>query len=134
MQQLLRAILQVPEAAEAAQALREGCRSVAVTGLAAIHRALLAAALALDTGRVPVLLCADEGEARRLSGDLEALTGQTPLLLGARELYRPAGAVSSREFDHRRIAADGHVADVDPACQRTGRYLIHRKTSLAGAI
>ena len=127
MQQLLRAILQVPEAAEAAQALREGCRSVAVTGLAAIHRALLAAALALDTGRVPVLLCADEGEARRLSGDLEALTGQTPLLLGARELYRPAGAVSSREFDHRRIAALCRLASGEtPPMVATAEALLQR--------
>ena len=59
MRQLLQAILQIPEAAGAAQALREGRQPVAITGLAAIHRALLAAALAMDAGRVPVMLCAD---------------------------------------------------------------------------
>ncbi len=127
MRQLLQAILQIPEAAEAAQALREGRQPVAVTGLASIHRSLLAAALAMDTGRTPVLLCADEGEARRICGDLEALTGETPLLLCARELYRPAGSISSREFDHRRIAALCRLAAGEtPPIVATAEALLQR--------
>src|SRR5699024_6806430 len=127
MRQLLQAILQIPEAAEAAQALREGRQPVAVTGLASIHRSLLAAALAMDTGRTPVLLCADEGEARRIYGDLEALTGETPLMLCARELYRPAGSISSREFDHRRIAALCRLAAGEtPPIVATAEALLQR--------
>ena len=139
MRQLLQAILQIPEAAGAAQALREGRQPVAITGLAAIHRALLAAALAMDAGRVPVMLCADEGEARRLQGDLEALTGETPLLLCARELYHPAGSISSREFDYRRLAvlcrlaAGEHppmVATAEALLQRTAAPDTLRNASL----
>ncbi len=105
MEQLLRALLQIPEAAEAAAALGEGRYPVAITGLAAIHRAQLAAALALSTGKTPVVLCSDEGEAVRMAADLQALTGAQPLVLPSRELRPAAVAVTSRQFAHRRIAA-----------------------------
>ena len=75
-----------------------------MTGLSPIHRAQIAAALALQTRRPLVMVCAEEGEATRLAGDLQALTGGAPSLYGS-ELYVRPGAVTSREWEHRRIAA-----------------------------
>ena len=56
-------------------ALKEGKTPLALSGLAAVHRAHLAAALHKDTGRPLVLVCADDAEARRMAGDLAAFTG-----------------------------------------------------------
>ena len=105
MEPLLRALLKIPEVAEAAAGLAGGHGPVAMTGLSPIHRAQVAAALALQTGRPLVMVCAEEGEAGRLAGDLQALTGRTPLSLYGTELYIRPGAVTSREWEHRRIAA-----------------------------
>ena len=105
MEPLLRALLKIPEVAEAAAGLAGGHGPVAMTGLSPIHRAQVAAALALETGRPLVMVCAEEGEAGRLAGDLQALTGRTPLSLYGTELYIRPGAVTSREWEHRRIAA-----------------------------
>ena len=105
MEPLLRALLNIPEVAQAAEDLETGQTPVAMTGLSPIHRAQVAAALALQTGRPLVMVCAEEGEAGRLAGDLQALTGRTPLSLYGTELYIRPGAVTSREWEHRRIAA-----------------------------
>ena len=40
-----------------------------VTGLSPVHRAMTAAALRLKSGRPLLMLCADEGEARRQAAD-----------------------------------------------------------------
>ncbi len=87
MEPLLRALLKIPEVAEAAAGLAGGHGPVAMTGLSPIHRAQVAAALALETGRPLVMVCAEEGEAARLAGDLQALTA-VPLRDGA---VHPAG-------------------------------------------
>ena len=80
MEPLLRALLKIPEVAEAAAGLAGGHGPVAMTGLSPIHRAQVAASLALETGRPLVMVCAEEGEAARLAGDLQALTGRAPCL------------------------------------------------------
>ncbi len=138
MEQLLRALLALPEAREAAQALREGPCAVAITGLAPIHRSQMAAALSLAAGKPPVVLCADEGECARMAEDLRSLTGREVLTIPARELYHAAGAVTSREFDLQRLAAlcallegwEGPVvATVEAMLQRTGT-----REALLGAV
>jgi len=52
-----------------------------------------------------VFLCADEREARQLAGDLQSLTGETPVTLLAREWQFRPNAVSSREWERSRLAA-----------------------------
>ena len=62
-------------------ALDRGKSPLALSGLAAVHRAHLAAALHKDAGRPLAVICADDGEARRMAGDLSAFLGSdTPLL------------------------------------------------------
>ena len=75
-----------------------------MTGLAPVHRAQIAAALARESGRPLVVVCSDEGEASRLAGDLETLLGRAPLKLFARELFVRQGAVASRQWELGRIA------------------------------
>ena len=57
------------------EAVDQGKQTIALSGLSAVHRAYLAAALHQSTGRPLTLVCPDDGEARRLAGDLSALTG-----------------------------------------------------------
>ena len=105
MELLLQKLLEIPEAAALAEAVEKGGCPAAVTGLAAVHKAQLAAALARRTGRPLVMVCADEGEAGRLAGDLETLLGLPALRLCARELFVRPGAVASRQWETARIAA-----------------------------
>jgi len=104
MEQLLKTLLHIPEAAALAAAVENGGCPAAVTGLAPVHRAQIAAAVALETGRPLVMVCDHESEANRLAEDLQALLGQAPLKLYARELFVRAGTVVSRQWEHNRIA------------------------------
>ncbi len=104
MEQLLKTLLHIPEAASLAAAVENGGCPAAVTGLAPVHRAQIAAAVALETGRPLVMVCDHESEANRLAEDLQALLGQAPLKLYARELFVRAGTVVSRQWEHNRIA------------------------------
>ncbi|MDE7243692.1 MAG: transcription-repair coupling factor [Oscillospiraceae bacterium] len=105
MEQLLQTLLTIPEAGALAAAVESGACPAAVTGLAPVHRAQIAAALASDANRPLVMVCSDEGEAGRLAGDLEILMGQTPVRIFARELFVRAGTVISRQWEHNRIAS-----------------------------
>ncbi len=105
MEQLLQTLLEIPEAGALAAAVENGACPAAITGLAPVHRAQIAAALSNDAGRPLVMVCSDEGEAGRLAGDLEILTKQTPVRIFARELFVRAGTVISRQWEHNRIAA-----------------------------
>jgi len=62
----------------------------------------VAAALHRDTGRPLVLVCADDGEAARLAGDLSAFLGREVPVLPGRDLQFHPGA-ASRQWEHRRI-------------------------------
>ena len=84
-------------------ALNQGKSPLALSGLAAVHRAHLAAALHKDTSRPLVVVCADEGEARRAAGDLAAFTGAEVPLLPARDFQFHPGA-ASRQWEHQRLA------------------------------
>ncbi len=83
-------------------AVAQGKSPLALSGLAAVHRAYLAAGLHQTTGRPLVLVCPDDGEARRLANDLEALTGQPVPLLPSRDfLFHPGAA--SRQWEQQRL-------------------------------
>ena len=83
-------------------ALDQGKSPLALSGLAAVHRAHVAAALHRATGRPLVLVAPDDGEARRLAGDLGVLTGrEVPVLPGRDFLFHPGA--SSRQWEHQRL-------------------------------
>ncbi|MEG1999761.1 MAG: CarD family transcriptional regulator [Evtepia sp.] len=82
-------------------ATRHQISPIAVTGLASVHRSYLAARLRRDTERPIVILCADEGESRRLLQDLDALLDEKAALLTAREFVFHAGTASKQDQQGR---------------------------------
>ena len=104
MRGLVEEIRSLPQIRELTQALTGRERCAAVTGLAPVHRAMVTAAVLAEAGRPVLVLCADEKEARRQAADLAALTGQTPVMLPARELQLRPGAYS-RQWENSRLAA-----------------------------
>ena len=116
-----------PDYARLLEALERGRSPLALSGLSAVHRAHLAAGLQQSTGRPLVLVCADEAEARRMSGDLCAFTGQEVPLLCARDFcFHPSAA--SRQWEHQRLERLGAltrgntpvlVATIEGLLQRT---------------
>ena len=119
MHKLLQELMLLPELQYIQKELRSGCGSAAITGLSPVHRAQVAASLAQALDRPLLLLCADERECQRLSGDLESLTGHKPLHLPGRELHLRPGAVASRQWDYRRIAALHQMQAAPPAAVLT---------------
>ncbi len=105
MTALLRHLGTAPEVAELIRHLERGESPCAVTGVQPVQRACVGAAAALATDRPAVFVCGDEREARQLSADLSALTGQDCAALPPREWdFRP-GSVGSHEWEQRRLSA-----------------------------
>ena len=104
MRQLLNTLTAIPEAKSLMTALERGDCPAAITGLAPIHRAQMAAAVSTAADRPLVMVCTDEGEANRLAEDLMTLLGQQAQKLFARELFVRAGTVISRQWEMGRIA------------------------------
>jgi len=105
MKHLLKKLMTLPEAGELLRRIEDGGCPAAVTGLQPVQRACLGAAVALTAGRPAVFICGDEGEARQLAGDLEALLEAPPVTLFSREWRLRPGAVSSRDWERGRLAA-----------------------------
>ena len=105
MEQFLQQLQTIPEVAELIRRVEDGGCPAAVTGLQPVQRACVGAAVARAAGRPAVFVCGDDREARQLTTDLAALTGQTPVLLLSREWQFRPGAVSSRDWERSRLAA-----------------------------
>ena len=134
MNALLDQLLTIPELAELADALAAGRTPQGVSGLAPVHRALTAAALARRLGRPLAVICAGETEAGRMAGDLETLTGQKPFTLFGRELYVRPGATASHQWEHRRLGAFYALsAEARPVLVATAEGLL-QKTCAAAAL
>ncbi len=92
----------LPEYGDLFGALDGGLSPVALSGATGTLRAFFAAGLAQDFDAPALLLCADEGEAKRLAEDLEALTGKPAALLLPRDFsFHPGTA--SRQWEHQRL-------------------------------
>ena len=105
MDAFLKTLQTLPEVAELASRVENGGCPAVLTGTQPVQRACVGAAVAAGAGRPMVFLCADEREARQLAGDLQSLTGETPVTLLAREWQFRPNAVSSREWERSRLAA-----------------------------
>ena len=105
MEQFLRQLQTIPEAAELIRRVEEGGCPAAVSGLQPVQRACVGAAVAAACGRPAVFLCGDEREVQVLSADLETLTGHRPVTLLGREWQFRPGAVGSRDWERSRLAA-----------------------------
>ena len=105
MERFLQQLNTIPEVAELVRRVEEGGCPAAVTGLQPVQRACVGAAVARGTDRPAVFICGDEREARQLSGDLETLLGEKPVLLLSREWQLRPGAIASRDWERSRLTA-----------------------------
>ena len=128
MEPLLQALAQAPLLRELLAVIDNGRCPAALSGLSAIHRACLAAALGRETGAPVVLVCADEAEADRLAKDLSALTGESVPTLSVRPFNFHSGMTVSHQWEQRRLALFARlqregvpflVATVESLLQRT---------------
>ena len=105
MQELTLSITKLAAYGELYQGLRDGASPAMAVGLAPVHRAQLAAALRLETGRPVLLLTADDTAAQRLAADLTGFLERPVPVLPSRELSTAGVEGASRQFEHARIAA-----------------------------
>ena len=102
---LTKALEQQKEVAALFHAVEGGQCPAVLSGMSGVHRAHLGAALHEQTGRPVVFLCADDGEATRLMGDLAQFSQTAAIYLASREFVFYPAAVMSRQWEHHRLRA-----------------------------
>lgn len=125
---LFRQILKNKEAASLPLLRESGGLPALISGLSAVHRANLAAALAENTEEKMFILCPDDTTAENFANDLRSMLGEEISVIGMREFtFYPAEA-ASRQSEQNRIAAlyslaketvRIHVASIPGILQRT---------------
>ena len=104
MQLLTASVSRLPEFEQLCAAIEGGACPVALSGVAAVHRAHIAAGLSLRAKRPVVVVCADEGESQRMARDLTSLTGRSvPVLLSRAFTFHRSAAVS-HQWEQKRLA------------------------------
>ena len=126
MTELTKSITFLNEYKSLKEAVQQGKTPLLAVGLSAIHKAHLAAALGLDTGRPVCVLTDDDAAAARFSRDLQAFAEREVLTLPARELVMADVVGVSRGYEQKRLAvldvlpqASFAVLSVQAAVQRT---------------
>ena len=105
MKILTREIFSNKEAAALPALAESGGLPALISGLSAVHRANLAAAL-YNEGMSPlVVICPDESAAESMSRDLEAMTGVRPTLLAGRDFSFYPSLAASKQAEQQRISA-----------------------------
>ena len=104
MELLTAAAGRLPEFEQLCAAMEAGACPVALSGAAAVHRAHLAAAVALKTGRSVVVVCADDAECQRMARDLSSLTQRPVPVLPPRPFTFHRSAAVSHQWDQQRLA------------------------------
>ena len=136
---LINQILEHKEAAALPSLLESGGLPALISGLSAVHRANLAAALEAELKRPLFVVCPDDTGAENFAKDLSSMLGQPVEILTARDyLFYPTEA-ASRQGEQKRIAALYRLAkgeslicaaSVSALIQRT----IPRETLLSAAM
>ena len=101
---LINQIFENKEAAALPGLLESGGLPALVSGLSAVHRANLAAALRDRSGLPLVVICPDDTAAENFANDLQAMLHSQALSLGMRDFtFYPAEA-ASRQAEQKRLA------------------------------
>ena len=126
MTEITKSITYLKEYRQLKEALLAGRTPLLAVGLSPIHKAHLAAALGLDTGRPVLVLTDDDSAAARFSADLQGFAEKPVLQLPARDLVMVDVVGVSRGYEQKRLAvldalpsAPFAVASVQAALQRT---------------
>ena len=105
MKLLINEIFKNKEAAALPSLVESGGLPALVSGLSAVHRANLAAALRYETQRPVFVICPDDTAAENFAADLTAMLGGECTVLGMRDYtFYPAEAVS-RYAEQKRLSA-----------------------------
>ena len=102
---LINQIFENKEAAALPGLLESGGLPALVSGLSAVHRANLAAALRQRTGAPIFVICPDDTTAENFANDLRAMLGEEAAVLGMRDFTFYATEAASRQGEQKRIAA-----------------------------
>ena len=105
MELLIKQILTNKEVAALPSLLESGGLPALISGLSAVHRANLAAALRLETGLPLAVLCPDDTAAENMARDLEAMLERPVVSLGMRDFTFYAAEAASRQAEQKRLAA-----------------------------
>lgn len=104
MKNLFRKIFDNREAAALPSLRESGGLPALVSGLSAVHRANLAAALADSLGEKLFVICPDDTAAENFAADLQSMLEKDASVLGMREFtFYPAEA-ASRQAEQKRLA------------------------------
>ena len=98
-------ILQHREAAALPSLSESGGLPALISGLGAVHRANLAAALKARTGRPLVVICPDDSAAESFARDLAVMLGEEAVTLGLRDFTFVESEAVSRGGEQKRLAA-----------------------------
>ena len=130
MQLLTASVSRLPEFEQLCAAMEGGACPVALSGVAAVHRAHIAAGLSLRAKRPVVVVCADEGESQRMARDLTSLTGRSvPVLLSRAFTFHRSAAVS-HQWEQKRLALlDAMRREEVPVLVATVESLLQRTLS-----
>ena len=105
MKALTLAILENKNLTPLPEAIEGGALPALVSGLGPVHRANLAAALRLKTGRPLFVVSPDETAAEAMAGDLRAFLGEDVATVAGREFTFYEAETVSRQAEQRRMAA-----------------------------
>jgi len=104
MHSLTRAILNNAELTPLPASVEGGALPALVSGLSSVHRANLAAALRLETGRPLFVVCPDEAAAEAMARDLRSFLGEEVQELTSRDFTFYSAEGVSRQAEQRRLA------------------------------
>ena len=111
MNLLFKQILEYKEAAALPGLLESGRLPALVSGLAAVHRANLCAALYSELDRPVFVICPDDTTAENFAADLRVMTGEEPVVLGMRDYAFYAAEAVSRGAEQKRLKAMYRLAE-----------------------
>ena len=107
MTEITKSITFLNEYKQLKKALEEGKTPVLAVGLAAIHKANLAAALGADLKRPVLVLTDDDNAANRFAADLRGFSEREVVVLPSRELVMADVAGVSRGYERTSCFARG---------------------------
>ncbi len=115
-------------------ALEAGRSPALISGTGPIHRAHIAASLRAFTGRSVVVVCAEEGEARKMAGDIHAFCGEDAVYLPARDwIFRNVDG-SSREMEQQKLRALWQLSNGEAAFTVTTPESLMQRTIPKGLL
>lgn len=115
------------EAAALPDLIESGGLPALVSGLSAVHRAQLAAALRQRLGLPTLVICPDDASAESMKRDVESMTGETATLLCARDFTFYQTLAASRQTEQQRLFALLALAtDAAPIVVATAAALMQR--------